>query len=128
MFFKHFSVGRKLWALVLGLTLALLVLMGGLLSHLLDLNDEAAHAAESAPADPRWFGPNAPRVKGGVLFRRNHSVRARSDFSVPFRVNERIDERREGRDKNRGDPDDGCMAEEDGKQCDHPGDEHIAPG
>ena len=29
MFFNHFSVGRKLWALVLGLTLALLVLMGG---------------------------------------------------------------------------------------------------
>ena len=27
MFFNHFSVGRKLWALVLGLTL--LVLMGG---------------------------------------------------------------------------------------------------
>lgn len=42
---------------------------------------------------------------------------------MPFRVNERIDERREGRDKNRGDPDDGCMAEEDGKQRDHPGDD-----
>ncbi len=27
---------------------------------------EAAHAAETAPADPRWFGPNAPRVKGGI--------------------------------------------------------------
>jgi subtilisin family serine protease len=26
----------------------------------------AAHAAETAPADPRFFGPNAPRVKGGV--------------------------------------------------------------
>ena len=42
---------------------------------------------------------------------------------MPFRVNERIDERREGRDKNRGDPDDGCVAEEDGKQRDHPGDD-----
>jgi subtilisin family serine protease len=26
----------------------------------------AAHAAEKAPADPRWFGPNAPKVKGGI--------------------------------------------------------------
>ena len=60
MFFKHFSVGRKLWALVLGLTLALLVLMGGLLSHLLDLNDEAAHAAqlseERITLAVRWRG------------------------------------------------------------------------
>jgi methyl-accepting chemotaxis protein len=46
MFFKHLSVGRKLWALVLGLTLALLVLMGGLLSHLLDLGDRAARTAQ----------------------------------------------------------------------------------
>ncbi len=43
MFFNHLSVGRKLWALVLGLTLALLVLMGGLLSHLLSLGDQAAN-------------------------------------------------------------------------------------
>ena len=60
MFFKHFSVGRKLWARVLGLTLALLVLMGGLLSHLLDLNDEAAHAAqlneERITLAVRWRG------------------------------------------------------------------------
>ena len=60
MFFKHFSVGRKLWALVLGLTLALLVLMGGLLSHLLDLNDEAAHSAqlseERITLAVRWRG------------------------------------------------------------------------
>ncbi|SFU75606.1 HAMP domain-containing protein [Paenacidovorax caeni] len=60
MFFNHFSVGRKLWALVLGLTLALLVLMGGLLSHLLDLNDEAAHAAqlseERITLAVRWRG------------------------------------------------------------------------
>lgn len=26
----------------------------------------AAHAAETAPADPRWFGPDAPKVKGGI--------------------------------------------------------------
>ncbi|GAA0959457.1 peptidase S8 [Virgisporangium aurantiacum] len=26
----------------------------------------AAHAAEAAPADPRYFGPNAPKVKGGI--------------------------------------------------------------
>jgi minor extracellular serine protease Vpr len=26
----------------------------------------AAHAAEKAPADPRYFGPNAPRIKGGI--------------------------------------------------------------
>ena len=25
-----------------------------------------AHAAETAPANPAWFGPNAPRVKGGI--------------------------------------------------------------
>ena len=60
MFFNHFSVGRKLWALVLGLTLALLVLMGGLLSHLLDLNDEAAHSAqlseERITLAVRWRG------------------------------------------------------------------------
>ena len=60
MFFNHFSVGRKLWALVLGLTLALLVLMGGLLSHLLNLNDEAAHAAqlseERITLAVRWRG------------------------------------------------------------------------
>ena len=60
MFFKHFSVGRKLWALVLGLTLALLVLMGGLLSHLLNLNDEAAHSAqlseERITLAVRWRG------------------------------------------------------------------------
>ena len=60
MFFKHFSVGRKLWALVLGLTLALLVLMGGLLSHLLDLNDEAEHTAqlseERITLAVRWRG------------------------------------------------------------------------
>ena len=60
MFFKHFSVGRKLWALVLGLTLALLVLMGGLLSHLLDLNDEATHTAqlseERITLAVRWRG------------------------------------------------------------------------
>ena len=60
MFFKHFSVGRKLWALVLGLTLSLLVLMGGLLSHLLDLNDEATHTAqlseERITLAVRWRG------------------------------------------------------------------------
>ena len=60
MFFKHLSVGRKLWALVLGLTLALLVLMGGLLSHLLDLNDEATHTAqlseERITLAVRWRG------------------------------------------------------------------------
>ena len=60
MFFNHFSVGRKLWALVLGLTLALLVLMGGLLSHLLDLNDEATHTAqlseERITLAVRWRG------------------------------------------------------------------------
>ena len=27
---------------------------------------EAAHAAEAQPADPAWFGPDAPRVKGGI--------------------------------------------------------------
>ena len=27
---------------------------------------EAAHAAETEPADPALFGPNAPRVKGGI--------------------------------------------------------------
>ncbi|WP_029145947.1 S8 family peptidase [Microbacterium luticocti] len=27
---------------------------------------EQAHAAEAQPANPAWFGPNAPRVKGGV--------------------------------------------------------------
>src|SRR4051812_5981260 len=26
----------------------------------------AAHAIETKPADPRYFGPNAPRVKGGI--------------------------------------------------------------
>src|SRR5262249_41182870 len=26
----------------------------------------AAHAAEALPADPAWFGPNSPRVKGGI--------------------------------------------------------------
>jgi minor extracellular serine protease Vpr len=26
----------------------------------------AAHATEAQPADARWFGPNAPRVKGGI--------------------------------------------------------------
>ncbi|QIL44607.1 HAMP domain-containing protein [Acidovorax sp. HDW3] len=46
MFFNHLSVGRKLWALVLGLTLALLVLMGALLSHLLGLSDEAARTVQ----------------------------------------------------------------------------------
>ncbi len=25
-----------------------------------------AHAGEAAPANPAWFGPNAPRVKGGI--------------------------------------------------------------
>src|SRR6476660_1725630 len=25
-----------------------------------------AHASETAPANPAWFGPNAPRVKGGI--------------------------------------------------------------
>jgi minor extracellular serine protease Vpr len=27
---------------------------------------EVAHAAEAEPADPAWFGPDAPRIKGGV--------------------------------------------------------------
>ena len=27
---------------------------------------DAAHAAETAPADPALFGPNAPKVKGGI--------------------------------------------------------------
>jgi subtilisin family serine protease len=26
----------------------------------------AAHASEKLPANPAWFGPNAPRVKGGI--------------------------------------------------------------
>src|SRR3954469_14662424 len=26
----------------------------------------AAHAVETRPADPRYFGPNAPRIKGGI--------------------------------------------------------------
>jgi len=26
----------------------------------------AAHAAEKLPANPAWFGPNAPRIKGGI--------------------------------------------------------------
>jgi minor extracellular serine protease Vpr len=26
----------------------------------------AAHAVETQPADPRYFGPNAPRIKGGI--------------------------------------------------------------
>lgn len=26
----------------------------------------AAHKTETAPANPAWFGPNAPRVKGGI--------------------------------------------------------------
>lgn len=27
---------------------------------------EQAHAAETQPANPAWFGPNAPRIKGGI--------------------------------------------------------------
>ena len=27
---------------------------------------DAAHAAETAPANPSYFGPNAPRIKGGI--------------------------------------------------------------
>ena len=42
MRFDHLSVRQKLWALVVGLILALSVLMGVLLSHMLTLTDETA--------------------------------------------------------------------------------------
>ncbi|MBS0302562.1 MAG: HAMP domain-containing protein, partial [Proteobacteria bacterium] len=42
----HLPVARKLWALVLGLTLALLLLMAGLVAHLTTLDDEAANAVQ----------------------------------------------------------------------------------
>ncbi len=46
MNFKHLSVGRKLWALVLGLIVAMVAVLGGLLLYLQNLNEEAAQDLE----------------------------------------------------------------------------------
>ena len=46
MNFKHLSVGRKLWALVLGLIVAIVAVLGGLLLYLQDLNEESLQDLE----------------------------------------------------------------------------------
>jgi len=70
MNFNNLSVGRKLWALVLGLTVALLALMAGLQAHMARLNDEAARTAQFSQQRLtlalRWKGLSALSVEQAV--------------------------------------------------------------
>jgi len=57
---NHLPVGRKLWALVLGLLLALVLLAAALLQHMMKLDDEAATSVQWADKRialaERWRG------------------------------------------------------------------------
>ncbi|QYY24927.1 methyl-accepting chemotaxis protein [Diaphorobacter sp. MNS-0] len=47
MNFNHFPVARKLWGLVLGLLVSMLLLLAGLLAYTAQLNDEAARIVQA---------------------------------------------------------------------------------
>jgi len=67
---QNLPVARKLWALVLSLMLAMLLLLGGLLSHLLNVDDEAARVVhfnqERMTLALRWKGLTALSVDRAV--------------------------------------------------------------
>ncbi|UOB06541.1 hypothetical protein MRB47_05365 [Diaphorobacter sp. LI3] len=47
MNFNHFPVARKLWGLVLGLLVSMLLLLAGLLAYTAQLDDEAARIVQA---------------------------------------------------------------------------------
>ena len=63
---NHLPVARKLWALVLGLTISMLLLLGGLLGYMTHLDDEAARVVQAnqnrISLALRWRGMSALAV------------------------------------------------------------------
>ncbi|AVP57121.1 methyl-accepting chemotaxis protein [Pulveribacter suum] len=71
MTLQNISVGRKLWLLVLGLLVSMLVLLGGLLAYLTHLEDEAARIVQAnedaLSLTLRWQGLSALAVERALL-------------------------------------------------------------
>ena len=63
---NHLPVARKLWALVLGLTISMLVLLAGMVTHLGDVDAQAARVVqfneERIGLALRWKGLSALAV------------------------------------------------------------------
>ncbi len=68
---RNLSVGRKLWLLVLGLMLTMLVLLGGLLAYLVQVDDEAARIVQAnedrLSLALRWRGMSELAVERGLV-------------------------------------------------------------